>query len=371
MGAKSTKQARGQRQDPVGDDDEAGYEARQKNCSANCQQAVDDAAVTGREAVTLADVLRPALAVAQGRPSAGVAPVIPAVLQQSAAAATAAVAQPDSEPPEPDDPSAPTMGSMLADYDFWQEHVARHLPARDALRFAASCRDARCTLPLRRAPAAPLAEPAREFEDPRVVAFRGVPRNWASVGEHPEGGQVNPWGSCCSADPSSSDDDSYDESAQQYEAVRWQHLPQLDLRAHTATLRCKWKDQGWGNFKGGIFIVRGHGHAPGDPGKARVYRHDVTRHYGGPGSTDNDGQRADPEWVSLSRAEATAKYLETRPERWSEDVVAGVEPAPHGMESVELSWQPKPGERYSVWVRIGGGGCHGLTVEEAELLVVE
>ena len=29
------------------------------------------------------------------------------------------------------------------------------------------------------------------------------------------------------------------------------------------------------------------------------------------------------------------------------------------MESVELSWQPVPGERYSVWVRIGGGGCHG------------
>ena len=52
---------------------------------------------------------------------------------------------------------------------------------------------------------------------------------------------------------------------------------------------------------------------------------------------------------------------------------AGVEPAPHDMESVELSWQPKPGERYSVWVRVGGGGCHGLTVEEAELqlLLVE
>jgi len=43
---------------------------------------------------SLHHVLRPALAVAQGRPSAGVAPVIPAVLQQSAAAATGSGQQP-------------------------------------------------------------------------------------------------------------------------------------------------------------------------------------------------------------------------------------------------------------------------------------
>lgn len=98
-----------------------------------------------------------------------------------------------------------------------------------------------------------------------------------------------------------------------YEAKRWKTLPSFE-RVHTASVAVLWRDQGWGNQKGMISVVRGDGKAPGD-------------------------------------------Y-----QPWDEAVVAGLEPAPHNITLESMEFRPDQGAAYSLWARVGGGGGHSLTV---------
>ena len=93
-------------------------------------------------------------------------------------------------------------------------------------------------------------------------------------------------------------------------------------------VRCQWSDQGWGNQKGMLSVVRANGRAPGD------YR------------------------------------------AWGNYVVCGQEPAPHEMSPLTLRFRPDapgPGGAqvpYRIWARAGGGGGHYLTVRELEVIML-
>jgi len=106
----------------------------------------------------------------------------------------------------------------------------------------------------------------------------------------------------------------------EYEPLQWQILPDINPRAQLVILKCEWHDQGWGNRKGMLSVVQGEfGKAPRD-------------------------------------------YTP-----WSSDVVCGIEPAPHGNSIVYMSFCPSPLQsHYSIFVRVGGGGGHSLTVKNLE-----
>ena len=109
----------------------------------------------------------------------------------------------------------------------------------------------------------------------------------------------------------------------QYDAKPWQQVVlHGDTSAvHTVFVRCKWSDQGWGNRKGMLSIVADDGRAPGD----------------------------------------------SKP--WGPAVLAGCEPAPHGLEHLELRVRPAAQEVASlvIWYRVGGGGGHSLRVSDLEV----
>ena len=111
-----------------------------------------------------------------------------------------------------------------------------------------------------------------------------------------------------------SDAKSWQGAYNEYAAYPWLDLPAFGRRPHTARLEFLWRDQGWGNQKGMLSVVRNGGAAPGD-------------------------------------------Y-----QPWSADVVCGRDPAPHHLTRASMSFAPRPGEAYKLWVRVGGGGGHALTV---------
>jgi len=105
-----------------------------------------------------------------------------------------------------------------------------------------------------------------------------------------------------------------------YQASLWQTLPVVP-NAHTMVIKCRWKDQGWGNRKGMLSVITKGGRAPDD------YK------------------------------------------AWPEGVMAGAEPAPHRTEPLLLSFRPRHGvgeedQPYGIWYRVGGGGGHRLIVED-------
>lgn len=108
-----------------------------------------------------------------------------------------------------------------------------------------------------------------------------------------------------------------------YNAKVWQHLPPLlssPNKPHTVYLRCRWKDQGWGNKKGMLSVVAKGGRAPNDDKPC------------------------------------------------SKLVVCGETPAPHQWSPLSLSFCPDTEDEekdpYAIWVRVGGGGGHQLNVED-------
>merc|ERR1712232_892289 len=107
-----------------------------------------------------------------------------------------------------------------------------------------------------------------------------------------------------------------------YHAILWQTLPPIPA-AHTVLLKCRWKDQRWGNRKGMISIVANGGRAPND------YK------------------------------------------PWSNQVLCGNEPAPHDLSPLMLKFHStsikkndQEQQPYGIWIRIGGGGGHRLCIEE-------
>ena len=124
-----------------------------------------------------------------------------------------------SPPPTTQDGAEPsvTLADILAQ-GWLAPCIAAQLPAKDALAFAAVCRDCRV---VRLAPPLKLKETKQTWHNP----------------------------------------------SSRYSAHEWQDLP-LDAntrrRAHSVLLKCRWQDQGWGNRKGMLSVVAEGGTAPND-----------------------------------------------------------------------------------------------------------
>ena len=110
--------------------------------------------------------------------------------------------------------------------------------------------------------------------------------------------------------------------ASRYTAFEWQSLSVRpgDLRLAAAVVQCEWKDQGWGNRKGMLSVVKDGGRAPND-------------------------------------------YA-----AWGSDVIVGCEPAPHNYEKLDLCFRPADDAvRYQLFARAGGGGGHSLFVRKVQV----
>ena len=110
--------------------------------------------------------------------------------------------------------------------------------------------------------------------------------------------------------------------ASRYTAFEWHSLSVRpgDLRLAAVVVQCEWKDQGWGNRKGMLSVVRDGGRAPND-------------------------------------------YA-----AWGSDVIVGCEPAPHNYEKLDLFFRPSTDAvRYQLFARAGGGGGHALTARKVQV----
>lgn len=167
--------------------------------------------------------------------------------------------------------AVPVTFTTLLDQDWFASHlVSNFIPAKSILRFAAVCRSCRV---VRLTPSLTLEEGGRTWRN----------------------------------------------DVQCYSPHDWQSIPSTrPLMLHSVFVRCQWKDQGWGNQKGMLSVVRDGGCAPCDYGP------------------------------------------------WSSDVMCGKEPAPHKWEALTLSYRPTAdGEHtYRICARAGGGGGHSLSVKD-------
>ena len=163
----------------------------------------------------------------------------------------------------------PSGITTLMSQDWFIPFLVHHLDSDDLLRFAGICRATRV---LRLTPALPLEEEGRTWNNPPSRYFPHV----------------------------------------------WQPIPHLEgLKLNSVHVRCRWKDQGWGNRKGMLSVVRAGGQAPND-------------------------------------------YC-----KWGPDVMCGKEPAPHDFQRLSLYYRsPADGERFDLCARAGGGGGHSLSVDK-------
>ena len=100
------------------------------------------------------------------------------------------------------------------------------------------------------------------------------------------------------------------------EPVAFVHIPCISRRVHSISITCRWRDQGWGNRKGKLWVIGRHRSAPVD---------------------------------------------DTLPFRGGRVVCESLA-APHTTEQQKLSFlaSPMEGEVYQLWYRVGGGGGHQL-----------
>jgi hypothetical protein len=106
---------------------------------------------------------------------------------------------------------------------------------------------------------------------------------------------------------------------------------------HSMTLHAQWKDQGWGNQKGGLFIVAKPRISTKEPDAAPCFSIDF--------DVDDDRDPFDGGRV----------------------VAMTTEMAPHEWGHVSLTFAPREGEAYYMWYRVGGGGGHELHIKDCRL----
>ena len=90
-------------------------------------------------------------------------------------------------------------------------------------------------------------------------------------------------------------------------------------RVHTVGITLFWRDQGWGNRKGKVWVLRERDRAPNDHGIS------------------------------------------------SEDVRCMKGPAPHTVAHEHMAFRPRAGEEYDIWYSVGGGGGHRLYIHNLGL----
>mmetsp|Transcript_29779 Transcript_29779/g.63766 ORF Transcript_29779/g.63766 Transcript_29779/m.63766 type:complete len:182 (-) Transcript_29779:141-686(-) len=118
-------------------------------------------------------------------------------------------------------------------------------------------------------------------------------------------------------------------------AHRTGHIPVkcVDLgdlnQVHTASVRCEWWDQGWGNYKGRIWIV------------------------------------ALP--ASIEDRPLSELSLEERLNLEGGRIVYSSPIAPRQRETLTINFSPKMEENYHLWYEVGGGGGHKLFISNLRL----
>jgi hypothetical protein len=117
-------------------------------------------------------------------------------------------------------------------------------------------------------------------------------------------------------------------------------LIMLPDRLHSIRLEFSWKDQGWGNQKGQIYIV-------GRPVTAKN-KNKQKEQGENAGSIDSNAHPAD------------------RTDDWSTDcrIVYESSKAPHAFEKLVLWFTPRVDEYYSLWYKVGSGGGHTLSLRD-------
>jgi hypothetical protein len=106
---------------------------------------------------------------------------------------------------------------------------------------------------------------------------------------------------------------------------------------HSMTLHAQWKDQGWGNQKGELFIAAHPRISTEEPDAVPGFSIDF--------DVDDDRDPFDGGRV----------------------VAMTTEMAPHEWGHVELTFTPREGEVYYLWYRVGGGGGHELRIKDCRL----
>ena len=108
-------------------------------------------------------------------------------------------------------------------------------------------------------------------------------------------------------------------------------IPVFGIDPHTVCLKCRWKDQGWGNRKGKLFVVAQGSAASKDTTTCQEGRH--------------------------MEADETALFGEGR------FVYKSPVAAAHDFEDLQIMFTtPQKDETYHLWVVVGGGGGHKLFV---------
>ncbi len=100
---------------------------------------------------------------------------------------------------------------------------------------------------------------------------------------------------------------------------------------HAVILTCRWKDQGWGNQKGKIFVVA-------------------------KSSDAREGTKTCQEGRNME-VDETAQFGGGR------FVYKSLAPAAHVFEDLQIVFTPRKDEVYHLWIVVGGGGGHLLIVE--------
>jgi hypothetical protein len=108
---------------------------------------------------------------------------------------------------------------------------------------------------------------------------------------------------------------------------------------HSMSVRAQWKDQGWGNMKGMMYIVATPKTTTGKLGDMTTVA-DSTQDQTTSNNAPFDGGRV----IAMTTASA-----------------------PHDWEQVELTFSPIDGEVYNLWYSIGGGGGHELFLKDVEV----
>ena len=120
------------------------------------------------------------------------------------------------------------------------------------------------------------------------------------------------------------------------------HFPCDISNIHSITVRTQWKDQGWGNQKGGLFIVATPKASKLDVAVVPAVENDAT--------VENANETLEDPFEGGRVVAETAIC------------------APHEWGHTELTFSPVESEYYYIWYRVGGGGGHTLFLKDVEVV---
>jgi hypothetical protein len=123
---------------------------------------------------------------------------------------------------------------------------------------------------------------------------------------------------------------------------RSEEIPILSIRPHSIGLQCRWKDQGYGDRKGRLYVI-------GEPKRTLIFEEKNRSDHSETNAMRN--KEEEEEATNLAPFEGGSLVYESPL-------------APHTFSNLKVTFVPRPNETYHLWYRCGGGGGHLLMVEE-------